>query len=1183
MSFMRYLAAGAAASALSFALSAPGAYAQQTTGAIRGTVVDAKGAAVKGATVTISHLPTATDTTLMTDDAGGFDAPGLRVGGPYRVSVSAPGASQETVNDIYLAVGDQQRLRLMLRPANEVAAIAVTASSVGATTQLANVGSKTTLRRENIESVVSVRRDIRDIARRDPLAQLDLNARSTGPSGGLYIAGSTPRSNRITIDGVRSADSFGLNTGGLSTNRGPVSPEAIEQAVIQAAPFDVEDGDFTGGALNLILRSGSNTFHGSAFDNFRSSRFTGNQLPVYSFLNGDVTQPNPVTYAKVRTNIHEKNYGAFLSGPIIKDKLFFAASYEKFSSSDVTGFGPIGAGFPNTFARIPGISTGTGASQTDIDTVLSNWNGYAQSSALKPGEVQLTEPIIDEKSSIKIDWNITDGQRLTATYRHAYSSVWKRSPSITNIYLETNWYVQPETEDNYALQLNSNWTPTLSTEARITYRPYERGQNPPEGQGFGNVTICTDPTSAGSLTSCTGGVPQIQFGPDQFRQANVLKTKEKTGEFIARYSGFENHLIKAGVQYRHMDVFDLFVQAAHGVYYFDSVADFAAGRANQLTYGGPIAGSLLGAAAVDNYSVTTGLLQDTWDINERLTLNYGVRYDHYGMGDQPTLNTNFVARYGYSNQTNFDGLNVFMPRVSAKYRSQTWQLSGGVGLFSGGLPDVFITNSYGATTGAAVNTILVQRQANGTFLESSSATVLTADQGNALLSNLKANPSFLTSASSVANTLVTADSATQRKAYTNSLAPDFKMPSDWKANVSFRTTQLGLDFAIDGVATWSQKNIAFRDIRARPLTVNGVQQYTPDGRIRYDGLVVPGATPAAVNAARQAAGLPVSSNPDLANVGDFGDIQAYNPDQKTWTETVAFSVGKHVNGWWGDLDGFVAYTLQRGKQYGGLGEFGTTEGGNGRTGNLYSDQSFSTDPNAAARGDLNNRIDDALKIDLAYKFEWKPGWVSRLTLFGEKHSGRPINFLMTDPVNTSGRSPTFGVIRDDGLVYVPNLGSPDASNPLKFTTSGTTVIFDSAASLAKFKALVAQFNLPQGKIVPKGFGRNPSVSRIDMQLAQEVPTPVLGSVLFTLDIANLGNLINKKWGVVREYTNSRSGGVVVNAQCADSAGNAVPASSPICQTYRYSYATASPTALAVPTVDPGASLWSIVFGIKYKF
>ncbi len=1182
--FSRHFAASAAIGVIVAALSAPAAFAQQTTAALRGVALDEAGAPIAGATVTIIHTPSGTKTTLVTDAAGVFDARGLRVGGPYKVVGKAAKLPDQTLTDIYLTVGDAGRVTLNFTSGTEVAAVTVTGKKKSYA-DLANVGSRTTLKSADIDAVVTVKRDIRDVARRDPLAQLDFVARGTGPSGGLYIAGSSPRRNRITIDGVRSQDDFGLNTGGLSTNRGPVSLEAVEQIAVQATPFDVEDGDFTGGALNMILKSGGNDFHGSVFDLYRTPRLIGNKVQQYTTAtNPDGTIRLLQSTGTVKNYVHDQNYGAFLSGPIIKDRLFFAVSYEKYSSFDVTAAGPAGLGYGTLFNKIPSISTGPNATAADINAVLAKWSGYAASSRLSPGQDDLVKPVLDEKSSVKIDYNITDTQRLSASYRHAFSSVYKRTTSSTSISLDTNWYAQPENEDNYALQLNSKWSPELSTEARVSYRGYQRGQLPPEGQGFANISICTDKTTTGSLTSCTGGVPTISFGPDQFRQANVLKTTDLAGSFTADYRFMDTHQIKVGYQFKGIHIYDLFVQNAQGSYYFDSVADFASGVANSYSYGNALTGTPSDAAERFSYNVQTLFAQDTWDITPELSVNYGLRYDFYTEQTKPTLNANFVTRYGYSNQTTYDGINIFMPRFSAKWRTNWFELSGGVGLVSGGIPDVFIGNSYGAQTGALNNSFQVVRTtANGNaFKNNSTSSVLDPVTGAALLNLNLADPTFITTPSAAAQSLVSAPSATQRLAFTNSIAPGFDMPADWKANLSFKTSKWNWDFGVDAVVTQSAVNIAFRDIRARLLTVNGVQQYTPDGRLRYDGLSIPGATPALVTAARTTLGLPTSSNPDLANIGANGDIQAYNPSEQNWNSTVAFSAGTK----WRNFDVFAAYVFQNGTNYGGISEFGTTEGGNSSSGNYYADQVSKRDPNASVKGTAGNVIKEALKLQLSYKRELFKGFESRFTLFGESRSGRRINFLMSDPSLSAGRGQVFGVYADDQLAYVPNLGAPDPTNPLKFTSpGGTTVYFANAAALAQFKSLVNQFHLPQGGIVPKGYGQNPHVDRIDFQYAQEIPGPLPGHRLeFTVDVTNLGNLVNKKWGVIKEFSNSRAGLPIVNVTCADANGSAPTAANPAaCSSYVYSYSSVSAATNAKPTVDTVGSLWSVELGLKYKF
>lgn len=1148
MNTYRYLTGAAVAALL---CAAPAAYAQQTTAAVRGVVESADGTPVGGAELTVVHTPSGTRATTRSDTSGVFDLRGLRVGGPYEITVTADGFSREQVSDIFLTVGDASNVKIALKSNTEVSEVIVTAEA----SRLASAGSSTNLRRDDIVSVVSSKRDIRDLGRRDPLATLDLGVRGTGPSGGLYIAGSTPRSNRITIDGVRSQDDFGLNTGGLSTNRGPISPEAIEQFAIQAVPFDVEEGDFTGGALNMVMRSGGNDFHGSLFGYFRDGNFVGHTVRNVA-ANGSADR-------KFSFPIDEKNYGAFLSGPILQDRLFFALSYEKFETIDVTDTGPADKGFTNLVNGFSG-AAGPKMTQAELDSVLGLWNGYASSAKLKPGEISATKPVLDEKSSIKIDWNINDDHRLSAIYRHAFSSVWKRQNlSATAIAPDTNWYTQPENEDNYSLQLNSNWTDRLSTEARLAFRGYQRGQMPPTGQNFSQINICTDATTIGNPFDCNlsnNGQPQVIFGPDQFRHANVLKTKDWAGSFVARYR-LDDHLLKVGYQFKDIEIFNLFVPQARGIYYFDSLADFKAGKAGQLSYQNAVTGKPADAAAALVYDMHTLFAQDSWQVTPELSVDYGLRYDFYVSDSKPALNPNFVGRFGFKNQMTYDGLEVLAPRVSAKWDDGRFKISGGVGLVSGGLPDVFLGNRF-SNTGILTNGVVVRRLANGTFLETGSQTVVDPLVGASLLNINVADSTFGFAVPTAANTLLATDSATRRTAETNSLAPDFKMPTDWKANISLRTDFVGFTWGVDAVAVRSDEGLAFRDLRARKLTINGMQQYTPDGRLRYDGLNM-------TAAARATAGLPVSTNPDLVNLGSTRDIQAFNPGEESWSSTVAFSVSKRFSS---NLEAGASFALQDSSLYGGLPEFATTDSG------LYGEQYTSFDPNGSTKGRAANTIRQAVKLNLSYEKELIKGHSTRVTLFGDMRSGRPINFLMADL--SSGRSPVFGVNRSDMLAFVPQTATPDAANPLKFTTNGTTVFFDSATSLAQFRSVVEKFELPNG-IVPKGHGENPSINRFDLQLAQELPVGIPGhKLLATLDVQNLGNLLSSSWGVVKEYSDSRSGGRIVSVQCANAAGVAQTSASAVCEAYRFSNVS---TSILTPTVNPETSTWSIQLGLKYQF
>ena len=1179
--FNRYMA-GAAVVALLTATAPAAVYAQQTTAAIGGVVTDASNAPVANATVTITHTPSGTRNTTRTDAAGRYDASGLRVGGPYTVEIIAAGFGASRTEGVSLGLGDQQKLDIALEAAAQTVVVTGKRGAL-----LSNPGSRTRIGREQLGQVVTYKRDIREAARRDPLTQLDPNTRGTGPSGGLYIAGSAPRANRITIDGVRSNDDFGLNTGGLSTNLGPISIEAVEQMTVQAVPADVEEGDFTGGSLNLVLRSGTNTFHGSAFDYIRNKAWNGSQL----------YHPDTGTSNKLALYVPDKNYGFFLSGPILKDRLFFATSYEKYTSASVVAAGPAGSGFGTSL-----LNGGVPFTQANLDSMLAPWKTYAASAKLDPGSIPLTTPFKDEKYSIKIDWNVMEGQRASFTYRHAFSNVWKGAPASNSaLFLNTNWYTQPENEDNYALQLNSRWSDSFSTEARITMRNYQRGQMPPEGQGFSGLQICADGTDAGSISSCTTGNLTLNFGPDQFRQANVLKTTNNGGEFVGTYR-IAGHSIKAGYQGKQIGVYNLFVQAANGLYYFDSQADFAAGNVSQLFYNNDPTGDKNKAAADFTYMNHTLFAQDTFDPMENVTVNYGLRYDFWTQDDKPALNPNFLSHYGYGNQVTYDGLSVLQPRLGAKWHNtdNTLDASASFGLYTGGLPDVFLSNRFG-NTGILTASFTLQRQADGSFKETGSGTTFAANDPtvSALMNINKADATFASGVPSSATSLLSLNPGLVRVAQTNSIAPGFEMPSDWKLNLSGHyKTPIGTVLGLDAVLVRSHTGLAFQDVRARKLTVNGAQQYTPDGRIRYDGLTV--ATTAAATASldvknqsifanRVAAGLDIATNADgsnlydLANPGSNYDIQAYNPATESSAETVALSAVQsfdnlklfHVPD---HLDLSAAWTHQKTNQYGGMPEFATTDCCGGSN---YGDQISLEDPNAPTSGKSSYEIQKGYKFNATYEAEFFKDMKTSFTLFGDIHNGRPLSFYVAD-AGANARGQVFGVVSNNQLAFIPQTTTPMAGNSLGFVTNGVPVYFKTAADLTNLQKIVNSFGLPTG-ILSKGSNKNPDIKRWDLHLAQEINVPYLEGhkVVATVDIFNLGNLLNKKWGVVAEYgSDGRQGTPIYKVACTDATGNVVSTASATCLGYQISSVS---TTMTTQTVNQTATLYSVMFGLKYSF
>ena len=1038
------------------------------------------------------------------------------------------------LNDVYLELGKTSDVSLDLTGANAVEELVVTAGGVKDREQ----GPKTVLNRVNIQQVVSVTRDPRDLARRDLLAFQDLNsgARIGVNGGGVSIAGSNPRYNRITVDGVSANDQFGLNQGGLTTARGPINLDAIEQFAVAAVPTDVENGDFVGGAMNMVLRSGGNAFHGALFDNYLNDGMVGRR-----------TKNTPI-----KSNVHQKNYGAFLSGPIWKDRLFFAVSYEKYQSVDVTPFGVAGAGAPNTFSQ-----NGT---QATLDSVVNAYNTlYA--SKYSPGGIPLTTPQLDKKYSAKIDWNITDDHRASFTYRYATSSnVLHPNIGTTTIQLGSQDYTKTDTDKAYTFELHSTWTDKLTTTFKATKRSFVDMQMPASGQNYADVRVCTEPTSTGSVTSCSTGFDQVNFGPDQFRHANALAEKELRFNFVGEYSAAPN-LFKFGVQARQAKPADLFVAQSHGIYYFDSLADFRAGRASQLQYTNSVTGNPADAGFKTTYWTYSFFGQDTLQVTDDLKVAAGFRIDTYRYPDKPILNPNFVNRYGITNQTTIDGQTLVMPRFSVEWRTTPdIKLSGGFGLFSGGALDV-LTGSPFYNTGYTTTQVDIRRGAGDVFSDNFNTPGFTQAVGAAALNNLTADPQFGFQIPSLVRQLQqgTLGGGAPQISPTGSviaLSPTFSLPAQWKVFASGQwDIRDGWRLNADFVYTKVQHDFTFYDARAQQLSINGVAQFLPDGRIRYDGLgAVAGKT---------------SNGGAATNSGN--DIIEASTD-KGYSYTAAISVSKSWD-WGGDLS--LGYAHQKLRDVSAGLFYGTTSG------SLYGAVPAAQDPNRDYLGRSIYEIPNRFKAEFGYHHKFFGDNETRINLFAERQDGRHYGFTMADA--TSGRGPVFGVTRTAQALYVPDLSAADPTNPLKFGF----VTFATATDLANFRKYVAQFGLPQGKLLTKYSKSNNPISRIDLSMSQELPSLLPGHHFrVQADVRNLANLLNKKWGQVAEWDNtgaSNTAGTgnmqLTQVQCATATGAAVAAGDATCVGYRYSNVPATVS----KQLNSNLSLWFVQVSLRYEF
>ncbi len=1152
------------------------AYAQETTASVNGQVLSDSGQPVANAKVSVVHTPSGTRSNATTDSQGGFSLRGLRVGGPYTVTVNASGYGLQSVEGLALTIGDTLNVPIQLA-AKEIVVTATRSKSRELVTS-----SQSTFRSDQIAGVVSARRDVRDIARRDILSSFNPT------TGGVSIAGGVVRTQRFSIDGVQVQDSFGLNYGGLPSTRGIISIEMIDQLSVKAAPFEVSEGNFQGGAISVVMKSGTNRLHFSAFGDWGNAGLTGKVTRDNQGLVGD---NYPVAASKI---LDFKNYGGSISGPIIKDRLFFSASYEKLSEGTPNPFGVIGSSAPNI---VPNLT------QATIDNVSQLFTANYGSFAIGGVPTAIAEK--DTKYAGKIDWNITSGQRLSASYIHHVNTLpsfgGSSSGTSPNISLQSNDLQVSENTDAEAVQLNSKWSNNFSSELRASYKYYKRGQDAYSGPDFAQFNICTDATStpltAGNVTNnnvllCTTGVPAIRLGPDTPRQANKFNSHILNLQGNATYRA-GNHSIKFEADHAYSKLYNLFVFGGggfagsggpQGLYYFDSLTDFTAKNANELALTSTTVGDKNNGYVNWAYALNTVGLQDTWKVTPKITVTAGLRYDRYSADKTIKANTNFLTRYqtlypGLTNTATLDGRDKIQPRLGFNWTpTRELRVTGGVGLFAGGFSDVFISNNYSNSgslqginsTGAAITSIDIRRvtvgplvdpvtnkptgQSPSGFLDTSTGSDPGAAVGSAALNGVtgSAIPAAVT-AYLQGNTAVLAN------ATTNSIDPKFKIPAQWKYNLSFNwrpdLTSSGLgdgwNLRADVLFSDTQQAARWFDLRAQPLVINGVTQVAPDGRPRYGGSFL-------------------NANGVLTQPGSNTDIQLTNTTRGQ-SRVYAIGVTKDFK----DFSLNASYTHQNVKDAAGpliSSTVGSAYGG-----------IATADPNSGGTyGRSSFEVTDQFRAGVEFRHKFFKDAETRFGVNLESRSGQPFSITMFDSTTNgaSGRASVFGTALNQSshLLLVPDFSltpitgvSAVQGTPGSLVQYGNIILDTATATSLQNLVNATKLARYQGQIAPKNILTGPSYNKIDLHFAQQIPFFGHSKITALFDIENFLNLLNRNWGSYQSVSDT----AVVRVACQTPAS---ASAAQTCPNYVYSVYNSPRT-----TTAPKFSLYAIRAGVRFDF
>jgi hypothetical protein len=1102
----------AMAAAVALVAAAP-ALAQNTTAAIGGRVASPDGKPVAGATVVVLHRESGSSNTLTTDAEGRYSARGLRVGGPYTITV-AKGGETSVTNDVYLGLAETTFVELRLgQAAQQLDQVVVTGSGTGNRFNASNTGAGTSISRAELDAYASLSGNLQDFARLDArVSQTDKER------GEMSVAGQNSRYNSITIDGVKINDTFGLESNNLPTRKQPIPLEALQSVQVNVSNYDVTQQGYTGGNVNAVTKSGTNDLKGTlklAYrdDDMVGKRFNRTNDTYFSFL-----------------PFQEKTVGVTLGGPIIKDTLFFFASYEELKSDRVQPeFGPVGSALTNVAISQKAIADAAALAKSRYNIDIGN------------SEVQADLSVKD--ALIKLDWNISEKHRANVRFAKTEQSDTNNGGfggfNATGLALSSNLWQQEKTIETAVAQWFADWTENFSTEFKISNRDYNS-----EPRNASNLPAIGLRYSGAAPIGAPAGVNTgnrfLNFGTERSRHFNVLETKT-LDTYLGATLFAGDHELKFGLDYADNKVYNGFFQDTKGNYTFGCqdgwvyntipgvaantrlpttgnvnrcstftavqveaavLENFNLGRPVSYQVQTPLAGRTLSDGIAQFSIQNLGLfVQDTWTISKSLTLTAGLRYDRLGLPDSPARNatasgatvggsagaTNAsVVRntggFGLDNSVVPDGADLVQPRFSFNYAfepvsKRKAQLRGGFGLFQGAAANVWISNAY--SNPGVFTTFVGCGNAGQRNCADTDAGVFSADPNNQRLlvgSTPSANVDYL--------------------------GKDLAQPSVWKVNLGYdqelpRGFVLGFEWLYTGV----KDGIYYRHLNLGAPTRQGIDGDKRDMFWTPDAYSANCWTSTGLSTAGACAG---NRNRALSNSA-FGNVLMAERTGKGGGNTVTVSIGQPRIG---DFAWQLAYSRASATDVSPL--TSSVSYSNFRARAIYN-------PNEDSTANSAYLVKERINGNLRWSKMFIDGLKTSVGVFYEGRKGKPFSWTYGNDMNGDGDT--------NDLMYVPK----DASDVVirSGRTTGAGALTDAQAATLFWDTIEGspQLSKAKGKVVSRNGSFSKFTNSFDVRVSQELPAfSRQHKAQVSLDILNFGNLLNRRWGRIDEIGFETQGG-----------------------------------------------------------
>ena len=628
--------------------------AQTFRGGIRGTVSDSTNAALPGVTVTATQVGTGLARTAVTDTAGTYAFSELPLG-DWNVTAALTGFSAGTSKGVHVDASSLRRVDFVLAAGRRTESVVVVARSALVDSN-GNTQGGTIEGRQAAELPVNGR-DFTKLLSMVPGTAADPSSINDSPgSFGLFSAnGNRGRSNNYLLDGTDMNDGYrnlpAINQGGVFGTPSTLLPvDAVEEFPILSG-VEAEYGRSAGAIVNIVTRSGTNDWRGAVFEYYRNEG-----LGARNYFNA---KPQP------KNAFSNHQFGASLGGPVVKDRTFFFLAYE--GQREEGGIpGPFKV--PTAAELADAVAANGGAVNPVVAGLLARqpWPSPNQATDDAGHNLQATTPFSNDLDNliVKLDHHFAKSDLLTLRYFYGTSDQSFPFALGSGGLLPGFNTVTPTTVNLVSASLTHVLSPKLLLELRGGYNRFHEDFFP-EDNGF-------DPNSIGLNTVSDPqnfGLPQIAVGDYATLGGNNYLPR---GRVDTNWQGFANvsysagrHRMKFGYEFRRTHVDQYFNAGYRGVLNFASLDDFVAGR----VAGGRQA---RGDSKRETFQNNHGFyFQDNYQLSRRLTLNYGLRWDYYGvLGEVEDRLTRFDTASGRvvrASPLYEKDWNNFGPRVSAVY------------------------------------------------------------------------------------------------------------------------------------------------------------------------------------------------------------------------------------------------------------------------------------------------------------------------------------------------------------------------------------------------------------------------------------------------------------------------------------------------------------------------------------